>query len=162
MATEVGEFKHLKESIANSANFQAWTSTGDAAAAKAFIHIQEIPAVRPIVRPYALIFKEPDDISIKRAVSIDTFRDGGRIHILFEGLSLAAETTLEGKYVEFLNRIDAIINEIWAQRNTAGRLNLQESERDGGPGPVAQNRKAGNANDDVWQEFWNVTWGIAS
>jgi hypothetical protein len=150
---------HLRDSLANSSNFQAWLGVdGDAdpaASAEAKIFFQQDAGP---TRPCAIILDEADDRWRLRATSMDSSRDDGTLTVMFEWEPTPGDDDGD-TYVGEWPTIQTICQDLMDQRNTAGRLRIDDIERIAAPFPLPHNQESGDSHTNTpWFCSVRITW----
>jgi len=130
---------NLAASFANSAAFQAWTRTADAAAAGAHIWINRAPADAD--RPLVEIQTEGPDFPW--IATGNTYGEAGAVVAIIEATTpdgtnsppdppdLRPDDKSGDAWLYFDNEVDAVLKDIETQTGTAGRLAVSRATMEG-------------------------------
>lgn len=150
-------YDNLRNSLSNSAAFQTWAGGLTQPQAEARIHIQDTE--EPIVRPFALLFREDGDAYGENEVAQNVFRDHGEVRIMFEGDQPAGDNPGD-KYREGFTDIVGIMREVRNDSGNAARLHVKNWDLTNDPrGPA---RSDEGAAITYWKAFVMIEWGLDS
>lgn len=157
---------NLQDLIANSGNFQTWTGTANAAAAKARIHVQaEGPSY---TRPAAIVSLGPDDDwrSVQdSAGAAGHYVDTGMLRVQFEAnVASGNQADHTDALYEFTNNVGAIIDDMLGLAGSDTYLVVHEIRKTDGPGRIRIEDVGTDADEfssdgDAYGIEFTVMWG---
>lgn len=112
---------YLRDMLANSSNFQTWTTTLNATAAKARTHV--IGAADTATLPLAVVGWASFERESTSGGSRNFFEGGGPIALLF--VAAAGADTEENEGFTFVNDIGGILADVEALAGQAGYLDIK-------------------------------------
>lgn len=117
--------KHLQDTIANSSNFQTWVGALDAAAAKAFIHVEYSET---LAGPFAVIDWSNDfvrDYDSAGPQGNNFMQVAATLQLIFKGTVNTELDDVDNKYT-FLNNIGGILDDIETNAGQGGYLDITQ------------------------------------
>lgn len=121
---------YLRATIAESAAFQSWTGTADAAAA--LLRIFPV-ATESVIYPLCLVdWADNFKRSMDAAGSRNYFRQDGDLAMIFMDIVDPAHDETEASY-DFMNKVGAVIDEMESYAGKPGYLDIQSIAIESGP-----------------------------
>jgi len=149
----------MRGMIASSAAFQAWTGTASPSAATQRVHLFAVGEADIETRPWALVSLPAGGFEMRRVAggAASFFATLGRLQVDFES-GIAGGDTPALAEEEFVDDVEAILDEVLALAGVGANLPLEDVERVGGPSRADRDEAA--VVGDYYRLQYELPWGV--